>query len=638
MGDHKVKLIANRAQLNSYTKSLLRDVYALERMLDEDWFNHDPIHIGAEQEIYLVDSHFKVAPKSDQLLPNLDPKIFTTELAKFNIEANLPPIIFSDDCFRDLERLLNETMGKLREEARKHHLEVIMAGILPTIRKFDLQIGNITPLDRYKALVQAINKMRGSDHELHISGLDELNIKNESAMIESCNTSFQVHIQVTPDEFVSKYNIAQVLAAPVLAVAVNSPMLFGKRLWAETRVALFQQSVDTRMVTNHIRDRSPRVMFGHEWLKGSITALYKEDIARFRVLLMSDTDEDVFQQLDQGITPALRALTIHNSTVYRWNRGCYGISPNGKPHLRIENRVLPAGPSIIDEVANAAFWAGLMNEFDREYPLITKKMEFDHAKRNFMSSARDGLNTDYTWIKKQKISVRELIKKELIPLARAGLERNNIPKADIDRYLGVIEERNESGKTGTQWLLDSNTKLMKKSSREEATIALTASMLAYQNTGKPIHKWNTASLKEIKGWKPHDMLVEEFMTTDLFTVQENDIPEFVVDILNWKNLKHIPVEDDSGKLLGLINYRILLKYYSKLKDTSPDKKMVVKDLMIKDPIVIEPEANIHQALALMKSKKVDCLPVVKNGKLCGIISEGNFLHFTTILLQGKERE
>ncbi|MBV6647396.1 MAG: CBS domain-containing protein, partial [Cyclobacteriaceae bacterium] len=255
MGDLNVKLVSNQKQLNTFTHSLLKDIHALERMLEEGWFNEDPLHIGAEQEICIVDNHYKPAPKAMSLLETLQQDDYTTELALFNIEANLNPLVFEKSCLSTMESDLNTLVDNLREVGDREKLDFVLTGILPTIRKFDLEMNNLTPLERYQSLIKAIDKMRGKAHELRISGLDELNIKHDSAMLESCNTSFQVHMQVRPDDFVRKYNVSQVLAAPVLAIACNSPLLFGKRLWSETRVALFQQSIDTRLTSEHIRDR-----------------------------------------------------------------------------------------------------------------------------------------------------------------------------------------------------------------------------------------------------------------------------------------------------------------------------------------------------------------------------------------------
>jgi len=630
MGDLNVRLVKTKKDLNDFTSHLLKDVQALERMLKEGWFNEDPIHIGAEQEICLIDSNYKPADRNLELLDKL-PDDFTTELAKFNIEANLPPLEFKGDCFSRLESYINYLLEELRKVGGEVGVKFALTGILPTIRKFDLELEHLTPLDRYHALVTAISKLRGKVYELRIGGIDELNIMHDSAMLEACNTSFQVHLQVKPSEFVAKYNNSQVLAAPVLAIASNSPLLFGKRLWHETRIALFQQSVDTRVTSEHLRDRSPRVTFGNSWLRNSIMDLYKEDITRFRVMLMTDIKQDVMKDINKGITPKLSALMIHNSTVYRWNRPCYGISPNGKPHLRIENRLFPAGPSVIDEVANSAFWLGLMNSFGDHYKDVTKMIEFDEAKSNFISVSRSGLDTELCWINNKKIGTCELIKKELLPMAREGLQKVKIKKDDIDKFLGVIEERNQTRQNGTSWLLNSYSKLMKVTTREEATVALTAAMVDNQKVGDPVHKWKLADLKALSKWEPTSLLVEEFMTTDLFTVHKDDIPELVADVMDWQKIRYTPIEDDKGNLIGLISSRILLRHFSKVqKDTK--KKTTVKDLMITNPLTVSPEASITEAMAVMKKEKVGCLPVVKNNKLVGIITEENFLNITSSLM------
>jgi CBS domain-containing protein len=484
--------------------------------------------------------------------------------------------------------------------------------------------------------MEAIGKMRGNSHELKISGIDELNIKHDSAMLESCNTSFQVHLQVKPSDFVRKYNIAQVLAAPVLAVAANSPMLLGKRLWSETRIALFEQSVDTRKTGEHLRDRSARVMFGNSWLSNSMIELYKEDITRFRVMLMCDNDEDALALIKKNKPPKLRALNIHNSTVYRWNRACYGISPNGKPHLRIENRVFPSGPSIIDEVANAAFWIGLMEGFEEVYTDVTRSFDFDHVRGNFIAAARNGINASFHWSDRRKESAHQLIREELIPIAKVGLEKHGLDEEEIDRYIGTIEVRNEVRQTGSQWMLNSFSNLQKKTSKEHILTAITSSIIKNQKSGKPIHKWELASEDDVNNWHPYSMLVEEFMTTDLFTVHQDDIPELVADILHWRKIKYLPVEDSRGNYKGLITFRELIKYYSKKSHVPVSKKVIVKDLMVADHPIIEPEENIQAALAMMREKKSDCLPVVKNQKLVGIITEGNFLNITGTILKNIE--
>lgn len=632
MGDQKVKSITRKKDLNLFTEKLLRDIKALDRMLEEGFFDVGKPKIGAEQEFCLIDRHFKPAPVVMEILEKLDRTYFTTELAKFNIEANLTPQVFENDCFSRLDKQLREITDSLRKESNRIGVEPVMTGILPTIRKFDLEISNMTPLQRYEALLKAINRLRGKVYEFRIRGIDELNIKHDSVMLEACNTSFQVHLQVSPQNFVNAYNNAQVITAPVLALASNSPLLFGKRLWRETRVALFQQSIDTRVSSEHLRERSPRVTFGTDWLRNSILDLYKEDIMRFRIMLMTGEEEDALAILDEGGIPSLTALTIHNSTVYRWNRPCYGIGKDGVPHLRIENRALPAGPTIVDEIANAAFWLGLMNGFKDEYKDITRLMDFDDAKSNFFATAREGMETELSWISGRKIGVSELVKKELLPLARQGLEKNKINKKDIDYYLSVIEERNETRRNGANWLLSSYSKLCKEAGREEISIALTSAMVSNQKKQLPVHKWRLASLANIGNWIPVNLIAEEFMDTDLFTVHKDDIVELVADIMGWQKLRYVLVEDGKGKLEGLVSNGMLLRHFRQQFESKNQKRTTVEEVMVRNPIIVDPEAGIRVVMELMKKHRIGCLPVVKKGKLVGVITEKNFRRIAASLL------
>lgn len=629
MGDLNVKSVSNKREVREFSQHLINDVKALEQMLENDWFETDTIRIGAEQELCIVDQHFRPSSISMEILEKANNPDYVTEIALFNLEVNFAPLVFENNCLSQLESDIIHHVGKVRSIAQGMNADVVMAGILPTIRKFDLGLENLTPFERYKALLQAVEKLRGKQYDLKITGIDELNIKLDSAFIEGCNTGFQVHLQVTPDDFVDKYNISQAVAGPVMAVAANSPILFGKRLWKESRIALFQQSIDTRTSGEHLRERSPRVTFGNSWLKGSILEVYREDIIRFRVLLHSAIDEDSLEMIAKGKTPKLKALTTHNSTVYRWNRACYGhMGP--KPHLRIENRILPSGPTPIDEVANAAFWLGLMNNLGDAYGDITKAMDFDDARSNFLAAARNGLDTRFNWVGKKKYHATELIKEELLPIAREGLKKAKIKKDDIDRYLDVIAERNESAMTGAQWMLHSFSKLRETTGKEEALTAITAAMTKKQSVGNPVHTWDLAEQRDIESWTPTNLLIEEFMTTDLFTVEKDDLLEMVTEMMDWRNLRNIPVEDDKGRLVGLVTQRAILRHLLGRKDA---KGTLVKDVMIKDPVLISPDSKIQEAMSLMEEHKVSCLPVVKDAKLVGLITDTNFLEISKSLLK-----
>jgi CBS domain-containing protein/gamma-glutamylcysteine synthetase len=638
MGEERVKLADSNEQVQTFMKHVLRDLRALQKMLDEDWFETDTLRIGAEQELCMVDPHGKVFPRSLDVLDALGEGNYTTEFALFNLEINMDPLEFGGDCLSQMENNLHKEVEHVRETVRGLGGDILLTGILPTIRKMDVDIENLTPLQRYEALCEAINKLRGKEFELRIQGMDELLMKFDSPLLEACNTGFQVHLQVKPSEFVNRYNIAQAVTAPVLAAAVNSPILFGKRLWAETRVALFHQSIDTRQVGEHLRDSSPRVTFGNQWLENSILDIYKEDISRYRVMLSTQVEEEVEKLMEEGKVPQLMALNVHNSSVYRWNRPCYGVG-NGKPHLRIENRVLPSGPTVVDEVANAAFWLGLLNGFEDEYPDITQEMDFDNARMNFFAASKMGLDTKFIWTKDRKITAVDLIKEELLPIARNGLEKANIETSDIDTYLSIIEDRADAAQTGSYWMVKSYGNLIKEGNKEQALSAITNAMIKNQNKGEPVHKWGLARVEDLEHWKPSKLMVEEFMTTDLFTVRKDDILEFVANLLDWRKIRYLPVEDDQKHLIGLITMRQLLRVYSKTEEKTNDTgAKTVSDVMIQNPITIHPEASIMEAMAIMKDQQIGCLPVVKNSRLVGIITEGNFMNITIRLLKTLENK
>ncbi|HJZ12684.1 MAG TPA: hypothetical protein VJ521_11065, partial [Acidobacteriota bacterium] len=374
-------------------RALLADVWALEKMLETGRIESGVCRIGAEQEMFLVHHDMRPAPIAAKILPDLDPR-FTTELGKFNLEANISTRLFEGDCFRSLEKEINEIFGRARDAADKQEAEVVLTGILPTISLSDLTLDNMTEIPRYSELNRTLSRLRKSKFYVHIKGLDEVHITHDNMMLEACNTSFQVHLQVEPNEFVDMYNLAQAICAPVLAVAVNSPLLFGQRLWAETRLPLLQHSVDERSEVLQARYRAPRVSFGERWLQKSIVEIFRQDIARFRVILTHAIDEHPAAVLERGEVPRLSALRLHNGTIWRWTRPCYGIL-DGKPHLRIENRIFPSGPTIPDEIANAAFFLGLMTAMKEEYVPVDRLMEFDQAQANFYAAARHGLNAQF---------------------------------------------------------------------------------------------------------------------------------------------------------------------------------------------------------------------------------------------------
>ncbi len=632
MGENKVNQPNNTKELQKFTKALLQDVKSFEYMLAHNWFETGIHRIGAEQEMVIVDlKNFRPAPINTKVTPKLEAYDWLdTELAMFNLETNFRPRELKGSCFSDMYDEALDQLKIIREALEPYQADILLTGIIPTIRKSDLDYKYLTPKKRYLALMEAIRKQLSTDSfELRLSGIDELLLKHDSPLLEACNTSFQVHLQVSPDQFARFYNISQVLAGPMIAIAANSPLVFGRRLWHESRIAMFQQALDTRGSRAHMRERSARVHFGRDWVHDSILEIYKEDIVRFRVLLATEINEDSLSMIHHGRVPRLRALQVHNSTVYRWNRPCYGISENGKPHLRIENRVFASGPTTVDEIANAAFWLGTMTGLAADQDDIRKKVSFADISDNFVKSAQFGIDSKFNWFEDQKIPAVDLILKELLPYAHSGLRAQGVDEADIDKYLGIIEERAKKHMTGARWQLRAYTKLLEQTNRTEALTVLTSSMLKQQKKNLPIHKWKMPELRDLRDYKPQELLVGDFMTTDLLTAQKEDIIDFVAEMMQWKRIRYTPVEDQKGRLVGLVTSRLLLQYFT-------DKKKVpktVKDIMIRKPVTATPSTTIMEAMSLMRSHKIGCLPVVQDHELVGIFTEMDFLGISARLME-----
>src|SRR5262245_3520545 len=325
MGDHNVFAKHDSRQSRAFLKSLLADVSALERMIETGRIESGVRRIGAEQEMFLIDRAMRPAPVAVEVLKTANDHRLTTEIGKFNLEANLSPRLLAGHGMHEMEDELSELIAIARRAARDCQADVLLTGILPTIRQSDLTLDSLTPISRYHELNRAMSQLRGGAFNIHIKGLDEFQAAHDNVMFEACCCSFQVHLQAGPEEFAHLYNLAQAISAPLIAVAANSPLLMGQRLWHETRVALFQHSTDERSSSRQARNHPPRVSFGEGWIRDSVIEIFREEIARFRVILTKQLDEDPLELLALGELPKLAALRLHNSTVWRWNRPCYGV-------------------------------------------------------------------------------------------------------------------------------------------------------------------------------------------------------------------------------------------------------------------------------------------------------------------------
>ena len=631
MGEQNVKLNDDDVIYQEFMKSLLTEVNALETMLNKGLIETGVRRIGAEQEMFLIDRAHKPAPRALDILDKIDDPRFTHELGLFNVEANLAPQDLSGNCLRLMENELQDVYKRAREAAAEIDSEIALVGILPTLTQKDLGLDSMVPTPRYYALNDAIRALRGDDFHFTINGIDQLVVKHDNVMLEACNTSFQIHFQVSPENFARQYNLAQAVTGPLLAAAVNSPILLGKRLWHETRIAVFEYSIDTRSETHQQRGLQPRVHFGDRWLDNSVTEIFKEDIARFRIVLTTDTEEDPLGMIEQGIMPSLNALRLHNGTVYRWNRPCYGVH-NNVAHLRIENRVIPSGPTIIDEMANAAFFYGMMAGMSAQVDDIRDHLTFADVKANFLGAARDGIRAQMNWFNDTHLPAKELIVEQLLPLAREGLQEAGIDQDDIDRYLGVLHDRVTKRRTGSRWALESLEKMGSSGTMDQRLRCLVSSMVEQQSKGSPISEWTLAEYCVKQDWRESYRNVGQFMTTDLFTVRPDDIVDFAASLMDWRHVRHIPVENDLGELVGLVSHRALLHLVATGR-VGKGYRTSVDEIMNPDPVTVRPDTNTIDAIRLMREENLTCLPVTRDGKLVGIVTEHDLIIVASQLLE-----
>ena len=632
MGGHNVSVNQGPRQEQAFMKSLLADLAALEQMIVTGKIERGIRRIGAEQEMFLINHSMRQAPVALEVLQLANDNRLTTEIGKFNLEANLSPRLLAGDGLRRMEGEIHELVAIARQAANSINADVVLTGILPTIQQSDLRLEHLIPSPRYLALNQAMQQLRGGAFNVHIKGLDELQMTHDNIMLEACCTSFQVHLQVGAEEFARLYNWAQVITAPLLAVAANSPVFLGHRLWHETRTALFQHSTDERSTTRQLRSHPPRVSFGNGWIKDSVIEVFREEIARFRVLLTKEIDEDPMEVLARGELPALSALRLHNGTVWRWNRPCYGVK-DGVAHLRIEQRTMPAGPSVLDEMANAAFFYGLMMALPAEFGDVDRLMQFDDAKGNFFAAARHGLKAQIRWLNGIDHSAAPLILEQLMPLAREGLKHAGVESSDINRYLDVVEERVRRDQNGALWSLRSLAAMDGQGTRELRSRILVEQMIEHQQADEPVHTWPLAQADAPRDWSHSYQTVSQLMATDLFTVRPDDLIDLAASVMEWKHIRHVPVEDDEGRLVGLVSHRDLLRLLSHGLLSRQSQPVAVKEVMKRDLATVAPDTLTLEALNIMRRLKVGCLPVVEQGRLIGIVTAYDFLALSAEIIE-----
>jgi gamma-glutamyl:cysteine ligase YbdK (ATP-grasp superfamily) len=475
-----------------YREKVRRSLDVFARMLRERLFDENPSTVGQEIELNLVDERGMPSMRNADALKAIANPAWATEVGQFNLEINVPPRHLDGDELELLEAELRDDLNAADAKARSVGCHLVMVGILPTLGEGDVHEEAMSANDRYRVLNEQIFAARGEDMRIAIDGPEQLLTHSDSITPEAACTSVQLHTQVSPDGFASYWNAAQAIAGVQVALGANSPFLFGKQLWHETRITLFEQATDTRPDELKEQGVRPRVWFGERWIT-SVFDLFEENIRYFPALLPICEDEDPLAVLDAGASPLLAEMSLHNGTIYRWNRPVYAVV-DGLPHLRVENRVLPAGPTIVDTVANAAFYYGLVRSLSESQRPIWTQMSFTTAAENLHEAARHGLDAQLYWPGVGDTPVAELILRRLLPLAREGLGSWGVSQATADRLLGVIEQRCLTGQTGASWQMAAVAEITRHSGadRVEALRQMTQRYIEHMHTNEPVHTWPTS--------------------------------------------------------------------------------------------------------------------------------------------------
>jgi gamma-glutamyl:cysteine ligase YbdK (ATP-grasp superfamily) len=491
VGEEVKRTTYEGAHRQEYRRKVQLCLDVFETMLAQSSFEFDRPLTGMEIECNLVDGDYQPAMSNQDVLAAIADPAYQTELGAYNIEFNVPPRPLPGRTVMELEADVRASLNAAETKANAGGAHIVMIGILPTLMPEHLHGAWMSKSTRYQALNDSIFTARGEDIQIDISGPEPLSLNSASIAPESACTSMQLHLQVSPADFANNWNAAQVLAGPQLALGANSPYFFGHHLWSETRIELFTQATDTRPDELKAQGVRPRVWFGERWIT-SIFDLFEENVRYFPSLLPEVSDEDPVAELAAGRTPQLSELRLHNGTVYRWNRPVYDVV-DGRPHLRVENRVLPAGPSVIDMLANSAFYYGMLRTLSEEDRPLWTKMSFAAAQQNFLAAARHGMRASLYWPGLGEVTTEELVLGELLPMAHEGLTRWGVATEVRDRFLGVIEGRARTGRNGAAWQVSTVRRLQERGMPRPAALAeMLRRYCDHMHTNEPVHTWDTA--------------------------------------------------------------------------------------------------------------------------------------------------
>jgi len=486
MGEEVEEQEFTGADRTRHREKVRRCLDVFERMLRESAFDTDDPMTGLEVELNLVDEAGDPALRNAEALEAIADPDFQTELGQFNIEMNSPPVTLREEGLTGFEAGLRRSLNEAERRSSAVGAHLVMIGILPTLAEAHLSIDAISSNPRYLLLSEQVLRARGEDISIDIRGVDMLRTTADSVLPEAACTSTQLHVQTTPERFAAYWNASQAIAAVQLALAANSPYLLGKQLWRETRVPLFEQATDTRSDELKAQGVRPRVWFGEGWIT-SVFDLFEENVRYFPALLPVTDDEDPLTVLEAGGTPNLSELRLHNGTIWRWNRPVYDIA-GGRPHLRVENRVLPAGPTVVDMVANAAFYFGLVRSLAESERPLWSQMSFSAAEENFHVAARDGVDAEIYWPAVGRVRATELVLRRLLPMAYDGLAAWGVERSEAEHYLGIIEGRCLAGTNGAEWFVRQMAQ-REDMDRYDALRAVLATYREGMDANVPVHLW-----------------------------------------------------------------------------------------------------------------------------------------------------
>lgn len=475
MGKEITRSHFNKRDFSAFESRLREETAVLQEWFERDRFS--PTHGvgGFEVECWLIDGEGYPAPINDRFLDKLQSPLVVPELAKFNVEINTPPLRLQGGALRCMQENLDNLWNLGNEVAATLYTRLIMTGILPTVGEQMLSLANISDRTRFRVLNEQVLRCRqGAPLELNIPGPQPLHTYHTDVMLESAATSFQIHLQVAPGQDARFYNAAIILSAPMVAACANSPYLFGHDLWDETRIPLFEQAVS--LCPPDGEDCPPgRVSFGKRYVQQSLLECFLENLHDHPVLM---------PELSDNPPQRLSHLRLHNGTIWRWNRPLIGFDADGTPHLRIEHRVAAAGPSVVDTLANAALFFGLVQSLATETIPLESRLSFDQVRANFYAAAREGLRARAIWLDNREMTMRDLLLQKLLPMARQGLQSLGIAREDNEYYLGIVEARVKSGRNGAGW----QRSYVEKHGADMR--ALTAAYAKRQRLGAPVHEWD----------------------------------------------------------------------------------------------------------------------------------------------------